>query len=148
MRQGEKREHGIVLLSTGSQAVPMTEPSWDYNMAKRGWDQNHSVRGILEGLKRAHAKTLDYAKLADWWSKWQVTPVFLPGESQGRGSLGGLPSMGLHRVGHDWSDLAAASWLTLYRERRELLVNFWIDYGRLSTSLLMLILKVQGEAWS
>ena len=26
---------------------------------------------------------------------------FLPGESQGQGSLSGLPSMGLHRVGHD-----------------------------------------------
>ena len=24
---------------------------------------------------------------------------------------GGLPSMGLHRVGHDWSDLAAAIWV-------------------------------------
>ena len=24
-------------------------------------------------------------------------------------SPGGLPSMGLHRVGHDWSDLAAAA---------------------------------------
>ena len=35
--------------------------------------------------------------------------VFLPGESQGRGSLGGLPSMGSHRVGHDWSDSAAAA---------------------------------------
>ena len=30
----------------------------------------------------------------------QPTPVFLPGESQGR-EPGGLPSMGLHRVGHD-----------------------------------------------
>ena len=29
------------------------------------------------------------------------TPVFLPGESQGWRSLGGLPSMGSHRVGHD-----------------------------------------------
>ena len=26
----------------------------------------------------------------------------------GMGELGGLPSMGLHRVRHDWSDLAAA----------------------------------------
>ena len=26
----------------------------------------------------------------------------------GTGRPGGLPSMGLHRVGHDWSDLAAA----------------------------------------
>ena len=27
----------------------------------------------------------------------------------GTGELGGLPSMGLHRVGHDWSDVAAAA---------------------------------------
>ena len=33
--------------------------------------------------------------------KWQPIPVFLPGESQGWGSLVGLPSMGSHRVGHD-----------------------------------------------
>ena len=43
-----------------------------------------------------------------WRRKWQPTPVFLPGESQGQGSLGGLPSMGSRRVGHDWSDSAAA----------------------------------------
>ena len=41
-----------------------------------------------------------------WIRKWQPTPVFLPGESQGW-EPGGLPSMGLHRVGHDWCDLAA-----------------------------------------
>ena len=39
-----------------------------------------------------------------WRRKWQPTPVFLPGESQGRGSL-----VGMHRVGHGWSDLAAAA---------------------------------------
>ena len=27
----------------------------------------------------------------------------------GMGEPGGLPSVGLHRVGHDWSDLAAAA---------------------------------------
>ena len=27
----------------------------------------------------------------------------------GRGEPGGLPSMGSHRVGHDWNDLAAAA---------------------------------------
>ena len=31
-----KREHEIALLPTGSQAVPTTEPDWDYNMAN--WD--------------------------------------------------------------------------------------------------------------
>ena len=34
-----------------------------------------------------------------WRRKWQPTPVFLPGESQGWGSLVG--SMGSHRVGHN-----------------------------------------------
>ena len=42
-----------------------------------------------------------------WRRKWQPTPVFLPGESQGRQSLVGCP-MGSHRIGHDWIDLAAA----------------------------------------
>ena len=44
----------------------------------------------------------------NWRRKWQPTPVFLPGESQGQRSLVG-PSMGSHRVGDDWSDLAAAA---------------------------------------
>jgi len=46
-----KREHEIALLPTGSQAVPMREPDWDYNMAKRGWDQNHFVNCIIVGLQ-------------------------------------------------------------------------------------------------
>ena len=43
-----------------------------------------------------------------WRRKWQPTPVFLPGESQGR-EPGRLLSMGSHRVRHYWSDLAAAA---------------------------------------
>ena len=40
------------------------------------------------------------------------------------GEPGGLPSMGLHRVGHDWSDLAAAaaSWVCTFMS----LPNLWI----------------------
>ena len=32
----------------------------------------------------------------------------------GMGEPGGLPSMGSHRVGHDWSDLAAAAVLSKF----------------------------------
>ena len=42
-----------------------------------------------------------------WRRRWQPTPVFLPGEIPGMGEPGGLRSMGSHRVGHYWSDLAA-----------------------------------------
>ena len=38
-----------------------------------------------------------------WRRKWQPTPVFLPWESQGWGSLV------VYRVRHDWSDLAATA---------------------------------------
>ena len=43
-----------------------------------------------------------------WRRQWQPTPVFLPGESQGQ-EPGGLWSVGSHRVGYDWSNLAAAA---------------------------------------
>ena len=43
-----------------------------------------------------------------WRRKWQPTPVFLPGESQGQGSLVGCCLWG-RTVGQDWSDLAAAA---------------------------------------
>ena len=55
------------------------------------------------------ATSLSLFTFMHWRRKWQPTPVFLPGESQGRGEPGGLPSMGLHRVRHNWSDLAAAT---------------------------------------
>ena len=43
-----------------------------------------------------------------WRRKWQPTPVFLPGESQGWGSLVGCRLWGC-RVGHHWSNLAVAA---------------------------------------
>ena len=43
-----------------------------------------------------------------WRRKWQPTPVFLSGVSQGRGSLVGCRLWG-RTVGHNWSDLAAAA---------------------------------------
>ena len=41
--------------------------------------------------------------------KWQPTPVFLPGKSQGWGSLVGCHLWGLTESEHYWSDLAAAA---------------------------------------
>ena len=54
------------------------------------------------------ATSLSLFTFTHWRRKWQPTPVFLPWESQGRGSLVGCP-MGPHRVRHDWSDLVAAA---------------------------------------
>ena len=66
----------------------------------------------VHGVAKSQIRLSDFTSLftfMHWRRKWQPTPVFLPWESQGRGSLVGLLSMGSHRVGHDWSDLAADS---------------------------------------
>ena len=51
------------------------------------------------------ATSLSLFTFMQWRRKWQLTPVFLPGESQGQ-KPGKPLSMGSHRVGHDWRDLA------------------------------------------
>ena len=51
------------------------------------------------------ATSLSLFTFMHWRRKWQPTPVSLPGESQGRGSLVGCRLWG-RTVGHDWSDLA------------------------------------------
>ena len=44
-----------------------------------------------------------------WRRAWQPTPVFLSGESSWTEEPGGLQSMGLQRVGHDWE-----TWHTMH----------------------------------
>ena len=41
-----------------------------------------------------------WVRKSPWRRKWQLTPVFLPGESHGWRSLAGYSPYG-HRVGHD-----------------------------------------------
>ena len=63
---------------------------------------------IVHGVAKSQTRLSNFTfTFMHWRRKWQPTPEFLPGESQGRDS-GGLPSMVSHRVRHDLSDLAAA----------------------------------------
>ena len=59
------------------------------------------------------ATSLSLFTFIHWRRKWQPTPVFLPGESQGWGSLAGCRLWGRTESGHDWSDLAAVAELFL-----------------------------------
>jgi len=82
-----KIEDKIATLPTGNQAVPTTEPDWDYYMAKERWDQSHFVRCVLEGLRQPHDKTLNYAKLA----------TIKQGEKEEPGKFLDRPQEALHR---------------------------------------------------
>ena len=87
----------------------------------------HASRGLLSNSKKvalvvknppASAGGGKRHKLDPWIGKipwrraWQPTPVFLPGESPWTEKPGRLQSMGLQRVGRDWSDLAGMHALT------------------------------------
>ena len=56
----------------------------------------------MTSLRDRHywATSLSHFTFTHWRRKWQPTPVFLPGESQGRGSL-----VGCHLWGHTESDM-------------------------------------------
>ena len=61
-----------------------------------------AVHGVAEGRTRLSDFTFTFMH---WRRKWQPTPVFLPGESQGRGSL-----MGCRLWGRTESDRTEATW--------------------------------------
>ena len=74
------------------------------------WMEEHGRLQSMGSRRVRHdwVTSLSLFTFMHWRRKWQLTPVFLPGDSQGR-EPGGLPSMGLHTVGHDWRDLAAVA---------------------------------------
>ena len=56
------------------------------------WDGNHGFDPWIEEIF--------------WRLAWQPIPVFFPGEYPWTNEPGGLQSIGLQRLRHDWSDLA------------------------------------------
>ena len=57
----------------------------------------------VPGVAKSRARLSDFT-FKHWRRKWQPTPVFLPGESQGRGSL-----VGCHLWGRTESDMTEAT---------------------------------------
>ena len=95
----------VVCIIEEGNGTPLRTLAW-----KTPWTEEPGRLQSMGSLRvrRDGATSLSLFSFLHWRRKWQPTPVFLPGESQGRGRLGGLPSMGSHRVEHDWPDLASA----------------------------------------
>ena len=51
------------------------------------------------------------------------------------GEPGGLPSMGSHRVGHDWSDLAAAAAACIWQKIAFLVADIFV-FGTLDIKVI------------
>ena len=63
-----------------------TFPSMGKSMDGRAWKP--AVHGVARSQTRLSNFTFTFPFM-HWRRKWQPTPAFLPGESQGRGSLVG-----------------------------------------------------------
>ena len=70
------------------------------------WPEEPGGLQSMGSLRVGHdwATSLSLFTFLHWRRKWHPTPVFLPGESQGRGSL-----VGCHLWGHTESDTAEAT---------------------------------------
>ena len=73
-----------------------------------------------------HGVAMSQTRLSDftftfmhWRRKWQSTPVFLPGESQGQGSL-----VGCRLWGHTESDTTEATQQQQQQQQQQILINF------------------------
>ena len=60
--------------------TPLQYSSLEYPMDRGAW------WAAVHGVAKSRTRLSDFT-FTHWRRKWQPTPVFLPGESQGRGSL-------------------------------------------------------------
>ena len=75
------------------------------------------------------ATSLSLFTFMHWRRKWQPTPVFLPGESQGGGSLVGCRLWGRPELDTDWSNLAAAAAVSFTTNDFRVISTFYLFPG-------------------
>jgi hypothetical protein len=52
-----------IFMPTGAQAVPLVDSHWDENDGRDEWTRHHFIHLIVEGLKRAKVKPLNYSQV-------------------------------------------------------------------------------------
>ena len=98
---------GILVLQSGEDnGTPLQYSCLENPMDRGSW--RAAVHGVAEGWTRLSDFTFTFHFHA--LEKEMAThPSVLAWRIPGTGEPDGLPSMGSQRVGHDWSDLAAAA---------------------------------------
>ena len=76
----------LARLTVEGNGTPLQYSCLENPMDGEAWKA--TVHGVAEGQTRLSDFTFTF-HFMHWRRKWQPTPVFLPGESQGQGSLVG-----------------------------------------------------------
>ena len=95
----------LIIKSEKAMATHSSTLAW-----KISWMEEPGRLQSMGALRVWHDRATSFSLFTfmHWRRKWQPTPVFLPRKSQGQKSLVGC-RLWSHRVGQDWSDLAAAA---------------------------------------
>ena len=102
---------------------------WCLENSMDGGAWKAAVHGVTEGLTRQSYFTFHFQVLEKEMANHSSV---LSWRIPGMGEAGGLPSMGSHRIGHDWSDLAAAA-AAVIEKAREFQKNIYFclfDYAK------------------
>ena len=67
-----------------------------------GYPLQYSLASLVAQMVKTPPGFDPWVGKIPWRREWQATPVFLPGESPQTEGPGGLQSIGLQRVRHDW----------------------------------------------
>ena len=80
--------------------------TWPWPLASALWETGFpgGPSGTACQCRRRKRCRFDpWVSKVPWRRPWQPTPVFLPEESHGQGTLAGYSPRGSQRVGHDWA---------------------------------------------
>ena len=94
----------VVTNPPAMQETPVWYLGWEDSPGERiGYPLQYSWASLVaQIIKNPPAMQETWVRKIPWRWVWQPTPVFLPAESPWTEEPGGLQSMGLQRVGHDW----------------------------------------------
>ena len=98
----------------GDTGTPFQYSCLENPMDRGAWKA--AVQGVAEGRTQLSDFIFTFMH---WRRKWQPTPVFLPGESQGWGNL-----VAFHLWGHTESDTTEATQQQQQQQQQQILINF------------------------
>ena len=115
-REGDTCRHGPSILAYGSNGTPLQYSCLENPMDGGAWWA--AVHGVAKSRTWLSDFTFTFHFLHALEKEMATHSSVLSWRIPGAGELDGLPSMGSHRVRHDWSDLAAVAAAEITQHRK------------------------------
>ena len=110
---------------------------WSLGVGEKGWAEEGAASSLTAiSFCKSTANSIVFGGQTYGWFSFENFYQILAWRIPGTGEPGGLPSLGSHKVRHDWSDLAAAAAADYLTEKSQ----SWV--------LWLIALKRHHDHWS